>query len=147
MAKYLLISKLFSTACQGGFECQAHHLHFFQFIQFNLYICQLNSNVKRMKINKKRPGLVHFKNTWKSSVSILGKYTILPCFGRKNNLDNIWPKCNANKVLILCLPMTHIFLRVSTSFFQDISCSFGPWNVAPENTAVQLVYIQQLCNI
>ena len=34
----------------------------FQFILFKLYICHLNWNVKRMKINKKRPGLAHLKN-------------------------------------------------------------------------------------
>ena len=27
---------------------------------FSIYICHLNWNVKRMKINKKRPGLAHF---------------------------------------------------------------------------------------
>ena len=43
-----------------GFESQAHHLRFFQFILFKLYICHLNWNMKRMKINKKRSGLAHF---------------------------------------------------------------------------------------
>ena len=28
---------------------------------FSIYICHLNWNVKRTKINKKRPGLAHFK--------------------------------------------------------------------------------------
>ena len=43
-----------------GLKSQAHHLLFFQFILFKLYICHLNWNVKRTKINKKRPGLAHF---------------------------------------------------------------------------------------
>ena len=47
-------------SCRPGFESQAHHLCFFQFILFKLYICHLNWNVKRTKINKKRPGLAHF---------------------------------------------------------------------------------------
>ena len=32
-----------------------------RFILFKLYICHLNWNVKRTKINKNRPGLAHFK--------------------------------------------------------------------------------------
>ena len=40
-----------------GFESQAHHLCFFQFILFKFYICHLDRNVER--INKKRPGLAH----------------------------------------------------------------------------------------
>ena len=48
------------TSCRSGFESQAHHLRFFHFILFKLYICHLNCNVKRTKINKKRPGLSHF---------------------------------------------------------------------------------------
>ena len=47
-------------SCRPGFESQAHHLRFFQFKLFKLYICHLNWNVKRTKINKKRPGLAHF---------------------------------------------------------------------------------------
>ena len=48
-------------SCHPRFKSQAHHLRFFQFILFKLYICHLNWNVKRTKINKKRPGLAHFK--------------------------------------------------------------------------------------
>ena len=44
--------------CSPGFESQAYHRHFFQFI---LCTCHLNWNVKRMKINQKRPGLAHLK--------------------------------------------------------------------------------------
>ena len=40
-------------SCHPGFESQAHHLHFFQFTLFKLYICHLNWNVNRTKINKK----------------------------------------------------------------------------------------------
>ena len=50
-------------SCRPGFESQAHHLCFFQFKLFKLYICHLNWNVKRTKINKKRPGLAHFFKT------------------------------------------------------------------------------------
>ena len=50
-------------SCHPGFESQAHHLCLFQFILFKLYICHLNWNVKRTKINKKRPGLAHLKKT------------------------------------------------------------------------------------
>ena len=49
------------SSCRLGFESQAHHLHFFQLILFLLYIGHLNWNVKRTKINKKRPGLAHLK--------------------------------------------------------------------------------------
>ena len=42
----------------------AHHQRFFQFILLKLYTCQSNSNVKRTKINKKRPGLAHFLKKW-----------------------------------------------------------------------------------
>ena len=48
-------------SCCPRFQSQAHDLHFFQFILFKLYICHLNWNVKRTKINKKRPGLAHLK--------------------------------------------------------------------------------------
>ena len=48
-------------SCRPGFESQVHDLYFFQFILFKLYTCHLNWNVKRTKINKKRPGLAHFK--------------------------------------------------------------------------------------
>ena len=47
--------------CCPRFESQGHHLHFFQFIKFTLCICNLNWNLKRTKINKKRPGLALFK--------------------------------------------------------------------------------------
>ena len=47
--------------CRPGFECQAHHVCFFQFISYKLYIFHLNWNVKRTKINKKSPRLVHLK--------------------------------------------------------------------------------------
>ena len=42
-------------SCCPGFESQAHHLHFYN-LQYLCYIC----HVERTKINKKRPGLVHF---------------------------------------------------------------------------------------
>ena len=41
-------------SCLSGFESQAHHLCFYQFI---FELC----HVEKMKINKKRPGLAHFK--------------------------------------------------------------------------------------
>ena len=44
--------------CSPRFESQTHHLCFFQFIQFKLYICHL----KGTKTNKKRPGLAYLKN-------------------------------------------------------------------------------------
>ena len=47
--------------CRPRFESQAHHLCFFQFIWFKLYICQLNSNVKRTKINKRGQAWPIFK--------------------------------------------------------------------------------------
>ena len=50
-------------SCHPGLKSQAHHLCFFQFILFKFYICQLNWNVKRTKINKKRPRLALFKKT------------------------------------------------------------------------------------
>ena len=40
--------------CGSGFESQAHHLRFFQFLLLKLY-------QKITKINKKRPGLTHLK--------------------------------------------------------------------------------------
>ena len=46
-------------SCCSGLESQVQHLRFFQFIHYKYYICHLNCNVKRMKTNKKRPGLVH----------------------------------------------------------------------------------------
>ena len=52
--------RLHLPSCCPGFESQAHHLCFFQFIKFKLYICHLNRNVKRTKINKKRPRIAHF---------------------------------------------------------------------------------------
>ena len=52
-----------------GFKFQAHHLRFFQFVWFKLYICHLNWNVKRTKINKKRPGLPHKKQIFACFVS------------------------------------------------------------------------------
>ena len=39
-------------SCRPGFESQAHHLRFHEFIE----LC----NVGKTKINKKRPGLAHF---------------------------------------------------------------------------------------
>ena len=48
-------------SCCSEFKSQAHHICFFQFILFKLYICHLNWNMKRTKQNKKRPGLAHFK--------------------------------------------------------------------------------------
>ena len=47
-------------SCRPGFESQAHHLRFFQFILFKLYICHLNWNVKRTKINKNEAGIGPF---------------------------------------------------------------------------------------
>ena len=47
-------------SCHTGFESQAHHLCFFQFILFKLYIFHLNWNVKRWKINKKEAGIGPF---------------------------------------------------------------------------------------
>ena len=38
--------------CCPGFESQAHHLRFLQFILFKLYICHLGWNVKRTKIKR-----------------------------------------------------------------------------------------------
>ena len=40
------------TILRPGFESQAHHLHFFQFV--------LNCNEKRTKINKKEAGIDPF---------------------------------------------------------------------------------------
>ena len=59
--------RLCLPSCCPGFESQAHHLRFFQFILFKLYICHLNWNVKRTKINKKRPVLAHLQKKEKSS--------------------------------------------------------------------------------
>ena len=47
-------------SCCPGFESQAHHLCFFQFILFKLYFCHLNLNVKTTKINKKEVGIGPF---------------------------------------------------------------------------------------
>ena len=47
-------------SCCPGFESQAHHLCFFQFILFKLYICHLNWNVKTTKINIKQAGIGPF---------------------------------------------------------------------------------------
>ena len=46
--------RLHLPSCHHGFESQAHHLSFHQFIE--LY------NVEKTKINKQRPGLAHLKN-------------------------------------------------------------------------------------
>ena len=43
-------------SCCFGFVSQAHHLCFFELIQFKLYICHLDWNVNRTKRNKQRPG-------------------------------------------------------------------------------------------
>ena len=48
------------TILRSRFKSQAQLLHFFQFIQFKLNICHLNWNLKRTKINQKRPGSGHF---------------------------------------------------------------------------------------
>ena len=50
--------------CGPGFESQAQHLRFFQFILLKLYIFHLNWNVTRTKVNKKRSGLAHLKNLY-----------------------------------------------------------------------------------
>ena len=46
-------------SCGPWFESQAHHICF-----FNLYYC--NCNEKRIKINKKRPGLAHLKKQYQN---------------------------------------------------------------------------------
>ena len=47
---------LCQSSCCPGFESQAHHLCFYHFKSFLCFTC----HVKRTKINKKRPGLVHY---------------------------------------------------------------------------------------
>ena len=49
-------------SCCPGFKSQAHHLCFYQFVLFKLYICHLNWNVTKTKVNKKRPGLPILKS-------------------------------------------------------------------------------------
>ena len=60
-------------SCRPGFEYQAHHL---QFILFKLNICHFNSNVKRTKINKKRPELARFLKIIKNQPSTFFQTTI-----------------------------------------------------------------------
>ena len=50
-------------SCRPRFESQAHHLRFFQFILFKLYICHLNWSVKRTKIKEKEAGIGPLKKT------------------------------------------------------------------------------------
>ena len=50
--KYIQENEWPHTICGLGFESQAHHL------RFNLFTFKL-CDVKRTKINKKRPGLAH----------------------------------------------------------------------------------------
>ena len=52
------------TSCRPGFESQTYNQPSFQFMLLKLYICHLNRKVKRMKINKKRPGFAHFKKKY-----------------------------------------------------------------------------------
>ena len=54
-------------SCRPGFESQAHHLCFHQFIK---KLC----NVEKTKINKKRPRLAHFfKKTYMRNILFLSK--------------------------------------------------------------------------
>ena len=55
-------------SCRPGFESQAHHLCFFQFILFKLYVCHLNWNVKRTKNKQKEAGVGPFFKKHSSAI-------------------------------------------------------------------------------
>ena len=56
----------------------------FQFILFKLYICHLNWNMKRTKINKKRPGLAHLLKWCVGTIPLraINRYLMLLSTGR-----------------------------------------------------------------
>ena len=58
-------------SCRPGFESQAHHLHLHQFIE--LY------NVKKTKINKKRPELCTVGKTLLFGYQLFVVQTFVPC--------------------------------------------------------------------
>ena len=67
-----------------GFDSQAHHVLFYHFQSTLCYICPFDVR-KRMKINKKRPGLAHLTKETR-----LISTTLLPWQNFDANSCNLW---------------------------------------------------------